>query len=37
MIAFRRRLLIASTALLAASAFVRTTSAQTAPAPQAQT
>ena len=37
MIAFRRRLLIASTALLAAPAFVRTTSAQTAPAPQAQT
>jgi hypothetical protein len=37
MIAFRRRLLIASTVLLAAPAFVRTTSAQTAPAPQAQT
>jgi glyoxylase-like metal-dependent hydrolase (beta-lactamase superfamily II) len=36
MIAFRRRLLIASTTLLAAPAFVRTTSAQTAPAPQAQ-
>ena len=36
MIAFRRRLLIASTALLAAPAFVRTTSAQTAPAPHAQ-
>lgn len=36
MIAFQRRLLIASTALLAAPAFVRTTSAQTAPAPQAQ-
>jgi glyoxylase-like metal-dependent hydrolase (beta-lactamase superfamily II) len=36
MIAFRRRSLIASTTLLAAPAFVRTTSAQTAPAPQAQ-
>jgi glyoxylase-like metal-dependent hydrolase (beta-lactamase superfamily II) len=36
MIAFPRRLLIASTTLLAAPAFVRTTSAQTAPAPQAQ-
>jgi len=36
MIAFQRRLLIASTAMLAAPAFVRTTSAQTAPAPQAQ-
>jgi glyoxylase-like metal-dependent hydrolase (beta-lactamase superfamily II) len=36
MIGFRRRLLIASTTLLAAPAFVRTTSAQTAPAPQAQ-
>ena len=35
MIAFRRRLFIASTALLAAPAVVRTTSAQTAPAPQA--
>ena len=37
MIAFRRRSVIASAALLAAPAFVRTTSAQTAPAPQAQT
>ena len=36
MIAFRRRSVIASAALLAAPAFVRTTSAQTAPAPQAQ-
>ena len=36
MIAFRRRSVIASATLLAAPAFVRTTSAQTAPAPQAQ-
>jgi glyoxylase-like metal-dependent hydrolase (beta-lactamase superfamily II) len=36
MIAFRRRLLIASGAMLAAPAFVRTTSAQTTPALQTQ-